>query len=213
MRRLFKNKSKFLAGICCLCLGVASLLAGAFSFVKAPAMAEEVADQYPGFYVEQGASIRYDDVVPGIRFAVSLTKAQWEEFYTAGEYADEAEVVFKAEIYFANRLNQDGTPSNGYRVVYHNVTVKTLNDYFAKEENVGKPFTVKPAILLSNAWKDAEGNETPKRPEELYKMYANMEFYLTGAGIFVNEKAIAQKTVKIFKNSSKSGRKEFPVDT
>ena len=196
MRRLFKNKSKFLAGICCLCLGVASLLAGAFSFVKAPAMAEEVADPWPGFYVEQGASIRYDDVVPGIRFAVYLTKAQWKELYTKGEYADDTEVVFKAEIHFANRLNQDGKTSSGYRVVDHTVTVKALNDYFEKAENVGKPFTIKPAILLSNAWKDAEGNETLKSQEELYKMYANMEFYLTGAGIFVNEKAIAQKTEK-----------------
>ena len=196
MRRLFKNKSKFLAGICCLCLGVASLLAGAFSFVKAPAMAEEVADTAPGFYVEQGASIRYDDVVPGIRFAVSLTKAQWETFYAEGNYADDVEVVFKAEIHFANRLNQDGTPSSGYRVVDHTVTVKALNDYFAKAENVGKPFTVKPAILLSNAWKDAEGNETPKSQAELYKMYAEMEFYLTGAGIFVNEEPIIVKTVK-----------------
>ncbi len=194
MRRLFKNKSKFLAGICCLCLGVASLLAGAFSFAYAPAKAEEVVDANTGFYVEKGAAFRYDTEVPAIRFAVSLTKAQWEAYKLDKEYTDDMVVKIEASIGITgrpNRPNEDTTLSSGYALVFQDVSVKTINNYFANEKNEGKPFTVKPAVILTNTWK---GETTEgKTPAQLYALYANAEFHVAGIRLSVNGDVLATK--------------------
>ena len=191
MRRLFKNKSKFLAGICCLCLGVASLLAGAFSFVKAPAMAEEVVDANAGFYVEKGASFRYDTTVPAIRFGVSLTKEQWEAYKLDKEYTDEMVVKIEASIGITDRPNEDTTLSSGYARVFQDVSVKTINNYFANAKNEGKPFTVKPAVILTNTWK---GETTEgKTSAQLNALYAGAEFHVAGIRLSVNGDVLATK--------------------
>ena len=191
MRRLFKNKSKFLAGICCLCLGVASLLAGAFSFAYAPAKAEEDVDANTGFYVEKGASFRYDTEVPAIRFAVSLTKAQWEAYKLDKEYTDDMVVKIEASIGITDRPNKDNPPSSGFARVFQDVSVKTINNYFANAENLGKPFTVKPAVILTNTWK---GETTEgKTPAQLYALYANAEFHVAGIRLSVNGDVLATK--------------------
>lgn len=198
MRKLLSNKSKFLAALCCLCLGLASLFAGVFSFVKLPASADEVVDANAGFYVEKGASFRYDDVVPAIRFSVALTEDQWEAYKTANAYTEDMAVKFDVVIHMANRPNQDGTTSTGYTTVSQEVTVKAVDNFFAN--NPGSAFTVKPAIMLTDAW-NGETTEG-KTSSELYALYAGAEFHVAGIKLTVNGAEVVRKDTTDYVDSA-----------
>ena len=78
------SKSKLVAIICCLCLAVTSLVSASFLFNKN----EKVfaSEGNVGYYVQDGASVRFDNRISGLRYETVVTKEQydaWTELYGA----------------------------------------------------------------------------------------------------------------------------------
>ena len=76
------SKSRFIAILCCLCLGLSAMMASIFLFSKHEKVFAET--EVAGFYVEDGASVRFDDARTGLRFKTVVTEEQynaWKDTY------------------------------------------------------------------------------------------------------------------------------------
>lgn len=82
MKSNYFSKSRLIAILCCLCLGLTAMVSAIFLFGKQEQVFAE--EEVSGFYVEDGASVRFDDVRTGLRFKTVVTEEQynaWKETY------------------------------------------------------------------------------------------------------------------------------------
>ncbi len=91
------SKSRFIAILCCLCLGLSAMMASIFLFGRHEKVFAET--EIAGFFVEDGASVRFDDARTGLRFKTVVTEEQYSAWKAT--YGDNATYDFHTVISFA----------------------------------------------------------------------------------------------------------------
>ncbi len=182
IKRLFSSKKRLITVVACFFLSIAMIATGAFlSSGKQGSKVLASASQTAEFKVLPGAAIRYDEEKPGIRFQASVNKAQfdaWEEANT-----EDKDYVLAIGVKQTGYEDQTGALASGDGA--EKIIVSSLD--IANHDWARGDFTYSVAVILDKAWADA----TEKDSEQLFNMYAETEFEVAGAYMYLVEDASA----------------------